>query len=72
MKTNNALSRLNMFNSASNELLMSADCSGSSSMNVLLQRRTKKPEVSLMTFASEEDDEVLFDSKQRFSLRLTV
>lgn len=52
---------------------MSADCSGSgSSINLLLQRRTKKQEVSLMSFVSEEDDEVLFDSKHLFSLHLTV
>lgn len=64
---------LNMYNSAStNELLISADCSGSSSINHLLQRRTKKQDVSLMSFASEEDDEVLFDSKQLFPLHLTV
>lgn len=62
-----------MYNSAStNELLISADCSGSSSINLLLQRRTRKQEVSLMSFANEEDDEVLFDSKQLFPLHLTV
>lgn len=61
-----------MYNSAStNELLISTDCSGSSSMNLLLQRRTKKQEVSLMSFASKEDEEVLFDSKQLFPLHLT-
>lgn len=64
---------LNMYNSAStNELLFSADCSGSSSINLLLHRRTKKQEVSLMSFASKEDEEVLFDSKQLFPLHLTV
>lgn len=61
-----------MYNSASSELLMSVDCSSSSSINALLQRRTKKTEVSLMSFASEEDDEVLFDSKQCISFHLTV
>lgn len=72
-KRNNALSHLNMYNSATtNELLLSPDCSGNSRINLLLQRRTKKQEVSVMSFASEEDDEVLFDSKQRFSLHLTV
>lgn len=54
-----------MYNSAStNELLNSAEYSGNSSKNLLIQRRTKRKEVSLMSFASDEDDEVLFDSKQ--------
>lgn len=56
-----------MYNSAStNELLMSAEYSGNSSKNLLIQRRTKRKEVTLMSFASDEDDEVLFDSKQIF------
>lgn len=62
-----------MYNSAStNELMMSADCSGNSSVNLSLQRRTMKREVSLRSFSMEEDDEVLFDSKPFFSLRLAV
>ncbi|XP_056911014.1 eukaryotic translation initiation factor 2-alpha kinase 1 isoform X1 [Takifugu flavidus] len=52
-----------MYNSAStNELLMSAEYSGNSSKNLLIQRRTKRKEVTLMSFASDEDDEVLFDT----------
>lgn len=51
---------------SSSELLVSADCSGGSGVNLLLQQRAKKQEVSLKSFASEEDDDVLFDSKQLF------
>lgn len=44
------------------KLLMSAEYSGSS-RNLLLQPRSKSPGLSLLSFSSEEDDEVLFDSK---------
>lgn len=64
-----------MYSSTSNNGLMrSVECSGSSSSsnNLLFHRPIKRQEVSLISLASEEDDEVQFDSKQFFFLYLTV
>lgn len=63
-----------MFSSTSNTgVLRAEDGSGSSSGHLLLHRNIKhirRPEVessvSLLSLASEEDDEVQFDSKQLF------
>lgn len=65
-----------MYSSTSNNgLLRSVECSGSSSSssnNLLFHRPIKRQEVSLISLASEEDDEVQFDSKQFFFLYLMV
>lgn len=55
-----------MYSSTSNSgLLQSAERSGSSGgSNILVQRRSERQAVSLISLASEEDDEVQFDSKQ--------
>ena len=62
-----------MYSSTSNNgLLRPEDCSGSSG-NLLVLRNIKptrrhevESNVSLLSLASEEDDEVQFDSKQLF------
>lgn len=62
-----------MYSSTSNNgLLQSAECSGSSSSDVLVYRPMQRQEVSLISLASEEDDEVQFDSKQLSFLYLMV
>lgn len=63
---------INMLSSSSSTgLLRSEDCSGSSS-NLLVLKAIRRHEVesnvSLLSLASEEDDEVQFDSKQLFLL----
>lgn len=55
-----------------NGLLRSVECSGSSSNNLLFHRPIKGQEASLISMASEEDDDVQFDSKQLFFLYLMV
>lgn len=53
-----------MHSASTNEVLMSAACPGNSRISLSLQRRTEKRELSLMSFSREQDDQVLFDSKQ--------
>ncbi|KAI4807490.1 hypothetical protein KUCAC02_027296 [Chaenocephalus aceratus] len=60
-----------MYSSSSEGLLRSEDCSGSSHFWIM-QRHEVDSNVSLLNLASEEDDEVQFDSKQRFLLLLNV
>lgn len=58
-----------MYSSTSNSgLLLSLERSGSNSRNLLVHRPYKRPEVSLLSLASDEDDDVQFDSKQRLFL----
>lgn len=53
---------------SSSGLLLSLERSGSNSRNLLAHRPYYRREVSLLSLASDEDDDVQFDSKQRLFL----
>lgn len=50
--------------SSINGPLQPVESSSSSNSNLLVRRPTKRREISLTSFSSEEDNEVQFDSKQ--------
>lgn len=50
--------------SSINGPLQLVESSSSSNSNLLARRPTKRREISLTSFLSEEDNEVMFDSKQ--------
>lgn len=61
--------KIKMYGSTSNAgLLLSLERSGSNSRNLVAHRPYYRPDVSLQNLASDEDDDVQFDSKQRLFL----